>query len=390
MSFEIMEFPSAYWLQYYWSDIPGTPTFGPTLRDIKIFQIYGIPKPEPPEEYTGVVGYKDRAFIYGNPDKRLLQYSAESTPDAWNGNDSGFVSAGDRSEIIATAPFFNEMLIAKQSGELGLVGQSGRFLYERISATSGPIAPRSMIPIEAGLMTGGDERRPATIYLSADGFRYFDGLKTPILSEDIKAYFDPNHDLFVGADVLDDAWAWIDHPNQEYHCLMVGTDPLIEFVYNFQYGKWTIFEREEAISGAISVRIDNEWVVLAFGDDGYVYELETELTDNGSSISYSVETGDIPFSENDVVNFRGTLVKGSTVASSTIAASYALDGATSYTSLGSLNSAKANYNFHMDDERMNIKGHSIRWKFVPSARMDLYSHTTYFMPERDLREQPGN
>jgi hypothetical protein len=182
----------------------------------------------------------------------------------------------------------------------------------------------------------------------------------------------------------------LDHPNQEYHCLMVGTDPLIEFVYNFQYDKWTVFERGTAISGAVTFQEDNQWIVLDFGEDGYVYELESGLTDNGAMIDYSIETKDLIFIEDGLLNFRGFLLAGSQ-NSFDVTVSYALDGATSYTTLiTDIDMHKSNYNFALPDERMNVQGHSIRWKIESDTRMDLYKYFTFFTPLRGLREHPDN
>lgn len=387
------------WLGYplYWFQYTVSAAIDPSVQ---IYQIRAIPEADPPQGYTAVTNFKNRVWLYDGPEKHIFRYSPTDQPNSWNGDDSFILVAGNKAKIIRTIPFFNEMMVFKDGGEVGLVEGFSRstFSYERISSTAGPVSKYSGVPIEAGLMTGGDERRSVAMYISPDGFRYCDGLKTPLISQDLKSYFDVNGDKALTAADLDSAFDWIDYENNEYHCDVNGT----EFVYNIEYGKWSIFDRGIAINCANSFRItcngcenENRWVTLAGGADGYVYQLENGTQDHQTAVTYEVEGKDIvpPGAEDKISEFHEILIHAGQTTAADLTVSYALDGATSYTQLSNtVDVGKNGYRFAMPDAKMGlaVKGHSIRWKISTTARLDLYKYTTYYLPETLLIDQSGN
>lgn len=371
-------------------------------EDIRVWQIRAIPRYDPPVGYTKVASFKNRLWLYGGLEPHIFKYSTRNRPDCFNGSDSMFLETGDKSSIIKALPFFDEMLIFKESGEIGIIkGYSpATFSYERLASIGGTIASRSVVSVESGLLAQGNLRQNVAIYVSADGVRTCNGLSTPLISQDISAYFDPNHSLNSSMDNLDDAVGWMDYANNEYHLLVPATNEIFvdrEFVYSIDYNKWSIFDRSYfKIFGGIPIFEDNAWITLGGGTSatgstkGQIYQLEDGSQDDGHDIGYRVETKDHTFG-NIVNNFQGILLTGDEGGvNATVTLRYALDGNDTYTNAGDLDIDKTGYDLVNPDKKLNIHGNSIRLRLDAAIALELYKYSIYYAPIRTIRDHPGN
>lgn len=369
----------------YWFKI----VFSATISDdVNVWQVRAKPVSNPPTGYTSVAAFKERLWLYGDSDNpNIFRYSKRNAPEIWNGSDSSVLEVGAQQKISFALPFYNEMMVFKTTGEVGLIeGYSpSTFAYEIISSYSGAVAPQSIVAVETGVMAGGNKKTVA-IYLSSDGVRMCDGLTTPLISQDISAYFDKNNALCIAATDMDDAVAWMDYGNNEYH-LSVPNSP--ELVYDIDSGKWTIFVRAPAtFTNAVTFFSGNQWLSLA-GTASHIYELEDGTTDNGTAVTYVVESKD-HWQGDFFHNYRNFLLFSSQATGAAVTLYHALDGKTAYTNDGAISVAKSSYNFCAPDEPLNIIGSSARWKLSTTNRLQLYKYAVQSKPVRTIYENPGN
>ena len=371
----------------YWFRITVSATLS---ADVNIWQIRAKPKTSPPSGYKSVAAFKERLWLYGDStDPNIFAYSKRNAPEIWNGKDSSVLEIGQKQPVSFALPFYNEMMVFKTTGEIGLVeGYSpATFAYEIISSCSGAVSPRSIVAVETGAIVGGGaKRRTVAIYLSSDGVRMCDGLTTPLISQDISAYFDKNDARCIAAADMDDAVAWMDYTNNEYH-LSIPSAP--ELVYSIEFNKWSTFVRAPTtFTNAVTFFNSNQWLSLA-GTASDIYQLENGTTDNGTAVTYIAESKD-HWQGDFVHNYRDFLLFTNQATAATLTLYHALDGITAYTSDGSISAAKASHNFCAPDEKLNLIGSSIRWKLSTTNRLNLYKYVTQSRPLREMYDHPGN
>jgi hypothetical protein len=232
-----------------------------------------------------VVAFKQRLWLSGNAN--IFSYSKRNYPEVWNGNDSSILEIGENQPVSVAQPFHNEMTVFKRTGEVGLVeGYSpATFAYEMLASYSGAVAARSIVPVETGVLIGAT-KRTVTIYMSSDGFRRCDGLSTPLISQDISAYFDKNDSRCIAVADMSAAVSWMDYQNNEYHCTVPNTG---EFVYGIESGKWSLFDRTLGVGDPVwsyDTLTAGSWAASCWSSDLNMFA----AVDSSSTIADAVTT----------------------------------------------------------------------------------------------------
>lgn len=284
----------------YWYKVTWDAALAGTGDDARIFLVVAATFPESLPAYDGVVEFKGRAFVWGDPlYPNRLRYSANGFPTCFSGSDSGYTdSSGDNSKILRVVRFYNELVIFKRNSVWMLEGYTpATFGLTRITDEIGAISGKAVCVTEAGTpIMHGDEPLSVLIWADSDGVYMLDGRKPHKVSPPVDHYFNTEYTGVLGVTVMPTLQAFVDPMNNEYHLLTqtsAGTYSL-ELVYNYVLDEWyPPWERKVGASAATSAGIlvtglafrdtNGRWYTYGGNGAGFVFRLESDTSDKSEA-----------------------------------------------------------------------------------------------------------
>jgi len=285
----------------------------PLESAVRIDRVYGITAPYKLYNFKFPAYHLNRVFLFGylkgNQANRVDVCQANS-PDVWNGRDSSdngrqsiWIDGGE--EVIAAkaisnrfgSQIYNMLVVFKRSEIYTVLGDSPdldsptRFKVNEVSTDLGLPAPFTLTSIEIGyVMSPNQPERNILAWLSASGPYIFDG-SFPKPLNGINSYFDPNDDKYVGADKIEDAFAWYDPIYTEWNLRVAD----LWFAYNFTEFKWYLKDTGAAEDLQMAIPVvdtkGNKYIYAGI-DTGFMMRLENGTDWDGTPITQTVETGD--------------------------------------------------------------------------------------------------
>lgn len=309
-------------------------TFASTLdASTKISEIRSIGAPKPIASYQFSEAFQNRLFLFNeyNGARNKSVYSMENAPDIFNGPDSGTLFFGSNTDVTAAVSVYNvfgnsavdQLIVAKKNEIYRLSGDDPTtWVVKRISANIGCIAPLSMVTCE---ITGGKEDpspRQVVIWQGDKGFYMTDGSVVVPISEDIKAYFDPNDPRYIPTSRRSKTVAWYDPELRAYKALITsgsGSYHNLELEYSLADREWTKIVRSDG-TGADPLQSgfrvwDPNGLGYTYGGNskGNLYRLENGNTFAGTAIAQYLHTKDMIL-DTTAPLFRKSTVKYARIA----------------------------------------------------------------------------
>lgn len=279
-----------YWYRVRWD--------GAALAaDTRIYMILYTPFPESLPAYDGVVEFKGRAAVWGDPEfPNRLRISARDRYDCFSGTDSTYTDQfGGMSKVNCAINFYNELIVFKEDSVWMLEGYDPpTFGVARIVDTVGLASPKTAHVIEVGF-PGMSEEEPLSIAIwqDVDGVYVLDGRKPRKVSDPIDNYFNPEHADCIPAANIKTLQAFVDRINNEYHLQL----PTEELVYNYVTDEWyPPWARALPLKTAVNLKgSDDRYYTYGGTSAGWIMKLETDTTDKNVSnadvaIDHSVTT----------------------------------------------------------------------------------------------------
>lgn len=292
-----------YWYRVQWDASPDN-----TANDVRIYFVATATFPEEMPAYDGVIEFKGRAFLWGDPEfPNRLRYSAKERPDSFSGEDSGYTDEfGDSTPINSCVRFYNELIVTKEDSVWLLEGFSPEtFGNIRIADTVGCSSPKTLKVLEIGsTIMHSDEGLSVALWMDTDGIYALDGRKPKKVSLPVDQYFNTEYSTAIAAADLDKIHAETDHLENEYHVLLPngGSGHGIELVYNVPFDEWfppwdrTVGGANDYLVSMLKLRgTDNRYYTYGGGSAGRVYRLEDDTSDKDASdadvaIQHSIKT----------------------------------------------------------------------------------------------------
>jgi hypothetical protein len=340
-----------YWYRVSWDAAMGTAA--------RIYTIVYAPMPIALPSYDGCVQFKDRLFVWGDPEyPNRLRYSAKGKPDCFCGADSGYTDAfGDMSKVVCAKRFYNELAVFKKNSVWLLEGNSPEtFGKVEIADTVGAASPKTVQVSEAGYPSmHSNEVLSILLWQDTDGVYVLDGRKPKKVSLPVDQYFNPESSSCISTTNIVLLQAFMDRTNCEYHLLIPGS---VELVYNYVTDEWyPPFSRGLIPTTGICLRgTDNRY--YTFGAvTGWILKLETDTSDKNASnedvaITHYVKTRGICAKQDQaatfVFTFRELWAEIKARSAGTVVVNSYQDGATSGTSQASptaMSMINSGYNF---------------------------------------------
>lgn len=320
--------------------------------------VYGLPAPLDVKNFKFPVFYGNRLMLAGylkGDEGNRVDFCAANSPDVWNGVDTSdngrqslyFGNGGELTTGIQLynrlgSNVYNNLLMFEKNKMYMLTGRSpsgdNKFEIQTVSDRVGCPAIRTLTIVEVGYEMVQDELlRNLAVWLSSTGPMQFDlSVLQPIKGVD--NYFTPNHADYVGADEIEDAFAWYDPNYKEWNLIVAGK----WLTYNFIKRKWSERDVGTAQMPQCAFPVEDGYGgIHIYGgiDTGYMIRLENGYDWNGTAIDYEIETGDFSASDNawhTGLIRRLKLAYKSVDEDTPISMTYYQDSATSGTSLWSI------------------------------------------------------
>lgn len=296
----------------------------------------GIPAQTPITGYKFPVYAQDRLWLCSEQanEKNAVIVSAFGTSVVFNGTDTTKFNFGDNTEVVAGTSIYLQVgsslydifVICKRNETWIVSGNNPEnWIKFKASHRIGCVAPLTMAAAHLNTEVIAGLNRHVVMWQAEDGIYIFDGRTFMPIYSDIDDLFDKRNPNGINRDKIGDSVGFFDDQNQEYHWLFAsGSSTTLnrEFVYDMRRQKWFEIERPTGLQYGMRVvdSVGNSYN-YGFVDTGYTYRLENGNDFDGSSITSTLETGDLylggsPFIESIIRAIRLTMVAKTTTANS--------------------------------------------------------------------------
>lgn len=282
--------------------------------DVVVDILTGIPAQKDIEVYKFPSQYKNKlmlcGYVEGNEGNRI-DFSVDNAPDVFNGEDSSMdgvqsIFVGSVENLTGAVQLYNRFgsnifstFIVFKNNEVWLMTGDSPLDYKLypISFRLGCPAPYTLTTAEVGFEIGENVERNVAMWVSHQGPLLFDGaIIHPLVG--IEKFFDPNESDSVNFTYLKDAYGWLDSTYHEWNILLpTGTSTTLNkwLVYDIRRRKW--YEKDtgtasDVICGIPAIATTGRQYVYAGSNSGYLYQLESGTSWDGTAITYIITTGD--------------------------------------------------------------------------------------------------
>ncbi len=339
---EVNKSDSFYFYKLSWS--------GGLDSSTEVYHISSVPVQKQISNYKFSLNAQNRLFLCSDQAdrKNTIQPSAQGTLNSFNGKDaSDPIAFGDETEITAAAELFtklttgivSDIIIAKRNSMYLLTGSNPEdWARTRLSEEVGCPAPMTLKSSPVGMEYAALQHRHIVLWQSENGIMAYDSSSVYPVSDAISDRFDQTKSGAINLDKVGDSYSFWDTSNglYEYHwCFAAGTSTTIdtEMVYDLRRQKW--WEADRGSSNRLQCGLpvtDTNGAHYSYGctDNGFLERLEngTAFTGDGSSITYTMEFGDImpagyPMYDTVIRYVRLSTVAKETTTNSTTVSHYA-------------------------------------------------------------------
>jgi hypothetical protein len=236
-------------------------------------------------------------------DKSKAVCSSKYMPQVYNGIDSVDIYFGADGELTCGTELFSQfgsslyslVLMFKDNETWVMAGQDINAWADNtflLSSSIGCPAPQTLRTINLAAEPGAGINKALAIWQGASGVYMSDGRAPIPIHNDINAYFDPSDSRYVGASLIGESVAFVDHTLQEYHLLLASG---AELVYDIHRNKWFEIDRGVDLKCGVAVHdTDGNAYCYGFLDTGYCERLENGTTFDGTTITHTLQFGDFP------------------------------------------------------------------------------------------------
>ena len=381
----------------YWYKVTWNVALDGTVDDCRVFMVVVATFPEALPAYKGVVEFKNRTFIWPDPEfPNRLRFSAAGRPDCFSGSDSGYTDEfGDKTPIVAAKRFYNELIVWKANSVWLLEGFAPQNLgIAKIADTVGCCAPKTALVIETGFPTvHQDEPLSIAIWADTDGIYILDGRKPKKVSMPVDQYFNTEYATAIAAASLSSLQAYIDKLNNEYHLLLQS---ITELVFNFVTDEWyppwirRAGDADDYLVCGINLKgTDNRDYCYAGNNDGLIFRLENDTTDKSEAnadvaIEHSLKSRAISAQQEMATTleftFRKAFIEAKARASGTVTTNFYKNMASAATVLtvpAAISLVNSGYALAVDGIETNQTGcKTFQLEFVESTadvELEIYS-----------------
>ena len=352
-------------------------SFANTLdASVNIGETRGVMAPPTMPIYKFSESFRNRLFLFNeaNGDKNKAQYSAENSPDIFNGDDSGFLYFGDNTEVTAAAQVYNvfrtaatdQLIVAKKNETYRVAGDDPTtWVVQRLSGNIGCVAPLSFVVCDVADGTEEGVKRQVIVWQSDKGFVLSDGAAVIPISQDIDCYFNPLDSRYIPVTRQSKTVAWYDTGLKAYKALISSgsgaTQHNIELEYSLSSKEWTkIIRKNSTTTDPLQSgfqTFDTNGIGYTYGGNsgGYLYRLENGSTFAGAAIEQFLHTKDMildsqaPLFRKSTVKYMRTAHKKKTNGGSITVAHYGdqtltVSGTSNQVVPSTINMATAPYN----------------------------------------------
>jgi len=352
--------------------------------DVYIDRVRGITAPKKsPKGYVFPFTFANRPMLCGyaaGGEGHRADYGMTDAVSVWNGEDSsdgnGSLYFGSGGELTCACQVYNRFgsniyntaIFCKKNETWLLNGyDADTWRIYQLSGRVGCPAPKTMDTAEMGYGMAADAVRHVACWLSYQGPVICDAGVISIHKERISHFFDPAHAACINWDAVEEAAGWVDPRRQEYNLLLPtgsSTVPDRWICFDLHRKKW--FEKVPAgdtpypRAGFRTVDEYGRQLVYAVFANGYMRQLETGTSWDGSAITAKVKTGDhVPTGDIwDKTRIRRVKLLLDAVSESTaVSIDHYADGGSSADGLTSV-SADGSNRFVKDTQAMNYVGWS--------------------------------
>lgn len=316
---------------------------------VNVGEIRGVMAPPTMPLYKFSEIFRNRLFLFNeaNGDKNKAQYSAENSPDIFNGSDSGYLYFGDNTELTAAAQIYNvfrtaatdQLIVTKKNETYRVSGDDPTsWVVQRMSGNIGCVAPLSFVVCDVADGAEEGAKRQVVIWQSDKGFVMSDGAAVIPISLDIDCYFNPLDSRYIPVARQSKTVAWYDTSIKAYKALISSgsgaTQHNLELEYSLASKEWTKIVRVNA-TGADPLQsgfqvFDTNGIGYTYGGNagGYLYRLENGSTFAGTAIEQILHTKDMildtqaPLFRKSTVKYMRTANKKKTAGGSVSIAHY--------------------------------------------------------------------
>uniref|UniRef100_A0A6M3KQV7 Uncharacterized protein n=1 Tax=viral metagenome TaxID=1070528 RepID=A0A6M3KQV7_9ZZZZ len=286
-----------------------------------IYYISGIPAPKQIRGYKFPLYSQDRLMLCCNMDgkRNSILVTATGTSQFFNGDDSFEEEFGNHEEINSGCTvfsqygsnLFNITLLFKDKEMWGFVRAADSWVKYLISPTIGCPAPLTLntmiIPSEDPQQA--TTNRSFAIWMGTDGVFVSEGKHPLRVSHDIRNLFEQNSSVHINQNYIKSFQAYVDRNRMEYHLLVALTSGTVteldaEYVLDMRRWKWFTIERGTGKRLQCAVNVTDAYgnnFDYGFIDTGYMERLENGTDFDGTTIASTLQTGDFPLVENDMM-----------------------------------------------------------------------------------------
>jgi hypothetical protein len=282
-----------------------------------VYHASGIPGQKQVRGYKFPVYSQERLMLCCNKDgaQNGILISAAETAQVFNGQDSLEIELGNSDALNCGCTLFamygsilyNITVFFKDTEMWGLVYSDNQWRKYRIAETVGCPAPLTLKTCIIPPLEGQQQsNRSFAIWMGADGVYTSDGRHPIKVSWDIRDLWGPNSTTKINQSYIKSFSAFIDKNRMEYHlfvALTTGTATTLDAEYVLDMRKWQWFKVERGIKVLqCGVSVADEYGnnhEYGFIDTGYMERLEYGNTFDGTSITSTLQIGDIPMIDKD-------------------------------------------------------------------------------------------
>ena len=285
--------------------------------DVQLFYIGGIPAPRIFGQYKFSLMAQERILLCADMagKKNGVLVGAAGSDCIFNGDDCLELEFGNGAELTAGCSLYSQfgsslynLILFFTLGEMHILsGVAPDWTQHTVTDGIGCVAPLTLKTMVLPATTAQRMNRTVAIWRGADGIYISDGRAPEPIHGDIEALFDRRYSGCINASMINKETAFADQQNLEYHwqCATGSSTTLNrEFVYDLKKEQWFEIDRttNKRIQCGLSVK-DTYGNNYAYGfiDTGYMERLEYGNDFDGEDIVHTIELGDFPLIEGDLI-----------------------------------------------------------------------------------------
>jgi len=314
--------------------------------EVELYYVAGITAPITINAFKYPFYAGDSVWLLNelNKDRNRVLRSVPGHADTWNGDLALSFTVGDDKDLIAGEAIYMqigtnlyEVLVLCKKSETWMVipgvDSLEKFL---VDATKGCTAAGTMRTASLGAKDALGTKRNVVIWQGTNAIHLYDGRAVLDIDDDIADYFDRRKSYAINTSYVSASQSFFDENNHYHWKFASGTSTTLnkELVYDTDRSRWYEIDRGTAKYLQCGIEVEdtngNKYSYGAISQ--YMERLENGTDFDGTDITHTLHTGDIPVAESiahlSKVDALGLTCLATNTTTNTISGSYYRDGAT--------------------------------------------------------------